>query len=178
MSCHGPSRHPPVIWKCLFSHIGNHASRNVILVSQKMLSHAPNLSEPLLVPPSTRLRLGTTKVLWRICPKASDPPVVGDIAVVVVVISEVMACGRVADMPAEKLKGGDENFLRLPGRSTAGCRDVYSSFNHTLVLWRGSTASLEDMRALYHVANPPEVGAASRRLTGSVNAAGCLKGRG
>lgn len=79
-----------------------------------MLSHAPNLSEPLLIPPSTQIRLGTTKVLWRICPEASDPPVVVDIAVVVVVVISVeMACGRVADMPEKKLKGGDENFLRL-----------------------------------------------------------------
>lgn len=143
MSCHGPSRHPPVIWKCLFSPIGHHASWNIILVSQKMLTHAPNLSDWIVIRP------GTTKVLWRIRPEASDPPVVAHRR-----RRHFRGNGlRWRRRHARKeIKGGDLNFLRLSRRSTAGCRDVYSSFNHTLGLWRGSTASLEDLRALYHVA--------------------------
>lgn len=96
------------------------------------------------------IRPGTTKVLWRICPEESDPPVVAH-----------RRCRRHfrgnglwsrRRHARKEIKGGDKNFLRLSRRSTAGCRDVYSIFNHTLGLWRGSTASLEDLRALYHVA--------------------------
>lgn len=95
------------------------------------------------------IRPGTTKVLWRICPEASDPPVVAHRRRRHFRGNGLRSRRRHA---REEIKGGDENFLRLSRRSTAGCRDVYSSFNHTLGLWRGSTASLEDLRALYHVA--------------------------
>lgn len=143
LSCHGPSRHPTVIWKCLFSPIGNHASWNIILVSQKMLTHAPNLSGWISFP-------GRLKVHWR----------------------QQRYCGR-SIWPTSRrrrrhfrgnglwsrrrharteIKGGDENFLRSWRRSTAASRDVYSCFNHTLGLRGGSAASLEDVSALYHVA--------------------------
>lgn len=65
-------------------------------------------TEPLrldLIPRPTQSPLATTKVLWQICPEASDPPVVA-----VVVISVEMACGRVADMPEKKLKVGTKTF--------------------------------------------------------------------
>lgn len=57
-----------------------------------------------------------------------------------------------SNMPEKKLKVGDENFLRSSRRFVAASRDVYSSFNHTLGLRRGSGASLEDTSALCHVA--------------------------
>lgn len=58
----------------------------------------------------------------------------------------------------EEIKGGaQKNFLRLSRRCTAGRGDVYSRFNHTLGLRRGSVASLEDLRALYRASGrPPE----------------------